>query len=90
MCSLRTLDPLVVALIPYPRTYSCSESLVSVIINIINSSLETGIFPDRWKEAVVIPLLKKPGLESVFKNSRPVSNLAYISKLTERAVFNQV
>ena len=47
-------------------------------------------FPESWKEAVVIPLLKKPGLESLFKNLRPVSNLAYISKLTERAVFNQI
>ena len=34
-------------------------------------------------------MLKKLGLESLFKNLRPVSNLAYISKLTERAVFNQ-
>ena len=39
---------------------------------------------------MVIPLLKKPGLEPVFKNLRPVSNLAYNSKLTERAVFNQI
>ena len=39
---------------------------------------------------MIIPLLKKPGLESLFKNLRPVSNLAYISKLTERAVFNQI
>ena len=38
---------------------------------------------------MVIPLLKKSGLDLVFKNLRPVSNLAYISKLTERAVFNQ-
>ena len=61
-----------------------------MITNIINSSLESGIFPDCWKEAVVTPLLKKPGLESLFKNLRPVSNLAYISKLTERTVFNQI
>ena len=32
----------------------------------------------------------KPGLESLLKNLLPVSNLAYISKLTERAVFNQI
>ena len=39
---------------------------------------------------MVIPLLKKLGLDSMFlKNLRSVSNLAYISKLTERAVFNQ-
>ena len=78
------LDP-----IPTHLLKSCSESLISVITNIINSSLESGIFPDCWKEAVVIPLLKKPGFESLFKNLRPVSNLAYtayISKLTERAI----
>lgn len=38
---------------------------------------------------MVIPLLKKSNLDPMFKNLRPVSNLAYISKLTERAVFNQ-
>ena len=82
---INCLDP-----IPAHLLKSCSESLIPVITNLINSSLESGIFPDCWKEAVVIPLLKKLGLESLFKNLRPVSNLAYISKLTERAVFNQI
>ena len=51
----------------------------------------TLFFPDCWKEAVVILLLKKSGLElSLFKNLHPVSHLAYISKLTERTVFNQI
>ena len=78
------LDP-----IPTHLLKSC-EPLIPVITSIINSSLESGIFPDSWKEAVVIiPLLKKLGLESLFNNLRPVSNLAYISKLIERAVFNQ-
>lgn len=35
---------------------------------------------------LVSPLLKKPGLELLLKNYRPVSNLQYISKLTEKAV----
>ena len=38
---------------------------------------------------MVTPLLKKLGLKFLFKNLRPVSNLAYISKLTERVVFNR-
>ncbi|KAL9958025.1 hypothetical protein ACROYT_G034986 [Oculina patagonica] len=71
------------------RNQSCIEPLIPVITRIINISLESGIFPEKWKEAVVIPLLKKSGLDSMFKNLRPESNLAYISKLTERAVFNQ-
>jgi len=60
-----------------------------VITKIINISLESGIFSVSWKEALVMALLKKLSLDSVFKNLRPVSNLAYISKVTERAVFNQ-
>ena len=76
--------------IPTHVLKSCSESLTSVITNIINGSLESEIFPDCWKEAMVIPLLKEPGLESLFKNLRPASNLAYISKLTEHTVFNQI
>ena len=61
-----------------------------MITKIINISLDSGIFPANWKVAVVIPLLKKLGVDSMFKNLRPVSNLAYISKLLERAVFNQI
>ena len=78
------LDP-----IPTHLLKSCSGPLIPVIIKIINNSLELGIFPECWKEAIVIPLLKKLGLDSIFKNLRPVSNLAYVSKLIERAVFNQ-
>ena len=78
------LDP-----IPTHLLKSCSGPLTPVITKIINNSLELGIFPGCWKEAIVIPLLKKPGLDSIFKNLRPVSNLAYVSKLIERAVFNQ-
>ena len=39
------LDP-----IPTHLLKSCIESLISVITNVINSSLESGIFPDCWKE----------------------------------------
>ena len=53
-------------------------------------SLEAGLFPESWKEALVCPLLKKPGLDIIFKNFRPVSNLAFLSKLTEEAVFHQI
>lgn len=34
-------------------------------------------------------LLEKSGMDILFKNFRPVSNLQFISKLTEKAVFNQ-
>ena len=78
------LDP-----IPTSLLKSFIEPLIPVITKIINTFFDSEIFPVSWKEAVVIPLLKKSGLDLVFKNLRPVSNLAYISKVTERAVFNQ-
>ena len=48
------------------------------------------IFPLHWKRALVRPLLKKEGLDPVFKNYRPVSNLAYASKLEETVVAKQL
>lgn len=51
--------------------------------------METGTFPDVWKEALVFPLLKKLGVDFINKNLRPVSNLPFLSKLTEKAAFNK-
>ena len=42
------------------------------------------------QKALVFPLLKKDGLEPIFKNYRPVSNLQFISKLTESAEAKQL
>ena len=58
--------------------YDSLDVLLPVITRMVNASLSTGHFPDEWKEAVVSPLL------------RPVSNLRFVSKTTERAVFNQI
>ena len=76
---------------PMPTTLiiGCIDVLLPVITKIINSSLQSGVFAVQWKCALVSPLLKKPGLELLLKNYRPVSNLQYISKLTEKAVFQQ-
>ena len=57
---------------------------------LINLSLTTGVFPNTWKKTIVRPLLKKSGLETVFKNYRPVSNRNFISKLLEAAVLTQL
>ena len=72
---------------PTPFLVACIDTLLPVLTKIINLSLQNGIFADQWKCALVHPLLKKLGL--IFQNFRPVSNLQYISKLTEKAVFIQ-
>ena len=45
----------------------------------------------QFKKAVVIPLLKKTGLDcNVLKNYRPVSNLPFLSKILEKVVLKQL
>ena len=63
--------------------------LTPIITKMINLSLQTGEFPTEWKLAFVKPLLKKPGLATTLKNYRPISNLSFISKITEWAVISQ-
>ena len=79
------LDPM-----PTPLVVSCLDVLLPVITTIVNSSLLHGYFSSNWKEAIVTPTLKNPSLTSEFSNLRPISNLQFISKLTERAVFDQL
>ncbi|KAK3082746.1 hypothetical protein FSP39_004177 [Pinctada imbricata] len=57
------------------------------IAGIINKSLTDSEVPKSFKQAVVNPLLKKPGLDiENFKNYRPVSNLSFLSKVLEKVV----
>ena len=79
------LDP-----IPSSLLKQCSIEIMPVIKRIINKSLSDGYFPDSCKKAIVKPLLKKPNLDCVLKNYRPVSNLSYIGKLIEKSVCNQI
>jgi hypothetical protein len=55
---------------------------VSVITNMINMSLSTGIFPDILKQAIINPIIKKQSLDpNDLKNYRPVANIPFLSKL---------
>ena len=64
--------------------------LLPVITNMINLSFESGEFASDCKEALLKPLLKKCGLDIAFNSFRPVSNLPYVSKLSEKAAANQL
>ena len=48
------LDP-----IPTSTLKKCLDTLITPITNIVNKSLVSGSFPEKWKTGVVIPLLKK-------------------------------
>ena len=60
-----------------------------IITRIIILSLKEGLFVSSWKTAVVRPLLKKPGLDLINSNYRPVSNLNFVSKVLENVVLRQ-
>ena len=60
-------------------------------ILIINSSFQSGQFPNTLKHANVRPVLKKNGLDiNSLQNYRPVSNLPFLSKVIERAAFSRL
>ena len=66
------------------------EVLIPLITRIINTSLQTGQFPNTLKSAIVRPLLKKAGMDINFKNFCPVSNLSYLGKIIEGAACHQI
>jgi hypothetical protein len=66
-----------------------SPILAKTLSIIINQSLITGIFPDKLKIAKVFPLYKKED-PLLVDNYRPISLLPSISKVFEKAVYNQL
>ncbi len=56
---------------------------------IVNTSIVTGIVPNTWKHALVLPLFKSGGA-SDFNKIRPISLLPIISKILEKIVANQL
>ena len=63
--------------------------LAPAITHIVNLSISTCSFPQQWKVAKVIPLHKKES-EVLPENYRPVALLSVLSKILEKAVFQQV
>ena len=69
----------------------CSSILAPYITNIFNISLSSEKFPKVWKDEIILPHLKKVGLdETVPSNYRPVANLPFLSKVLERIANHQL
>ena len=58
--------------------------------DIVNTLIISGRLTKNIKQALLRPLLKKMGLDLTLCNYRPVSNLAYISKIIERVLCDQL
>ena len=81
------------ALDPFPASImrKCYFSLFSVFRRAINLSLSSGVLPKELKIALLLPLLKKVNADfEQFSNFCPMSNLKFLSKLIEKAVFVHV
>ena len=62
-----------------------TDTLVIPLMRIINSSISTRIVPEKWKEAIFTPILKK-GDAKKKENYRLVSCLKVAPKVMERKV----
>ena len=80
------LDPLPTSLL------KCHiDSLSPVLARIINASLSSSVVPPSMKHAVITPILKKRGSDiNVLTNYRPISNITFVAKITERFVAQQL
>jgi len=68
-----------------------ADQLSPFVSVLFNASLRGGTFPSRMKHAMVIPGLKKAGLDqNDLGNYRPISNLSFLSKLLERCAYEQI
>ena len=56
-------------------------TVINSIQSITKLSVKTGQVRTNLKEAILQPLLKKLNLALTFKDYRPISNLAFLSKL---------
>ena len=67
------------------------DSILPSLTDLSNHSLDSAIFPQCLKSALVTPILKKKCLDhNDLNNYRPVSNLCFIAKILEKLVLSQV
>ena len=68
-----------------------ADLLAPPLAHIINLSVSTSTFPEIWKFAKVVPLLKSMSCDPLLpKSYRPVALLPILSKIMEKAVFSQL
>ena len=78
-------------IIPTPLFKKCSEDFIEYVLHIINTSLQSGRFPDLFKSALVKPKLKHVSDDrNINKNFRPITNLCFLSKVIEKCVLKQL
>ena len=66
------------------------DILLPILTRLINWSLRIGSFHKTWKKSIITPFQKKVGQDTGYTNYRPVNNLPFLSKITEKAMIQQL
>ena len=69
--------------------HECAEQLTVPLTKIFNNSMNSGIFPDLWKEANIIPVPKKGDSKNPV-NYRSISLISLFGKVLEKVVYEQL
>ena len=67
----------------------CLHVIGTHLLRIVNLSIKTGVFPECWKTAIVVPIPKSGDLTKP-SNHRPISLLSVLSKILEKVVSVQL
>ena len=71
-------------ILKYARHILCNP-----LADIINKSVKTGIYPDKLKDAKVIPIFKSDD-ETEVSNYRPISLLSIFNRIFEKMMFTRL
>ena len=75
--------------IPAKLLKETASVIAPSLCKLFNKSLNTGVLPQEWKEANIVPVFKKGDHEHT-ENYRPISLLSLVSKVLERCVLNSL
>ena len=75
--------------IPASIAEQCLKHYIKPLTYLINSSFESGTFPEELKLAKVIPIYKSGDKQDI-SDYRPISILSFFSKVVEKTMYNHL
>ncbi|CAI6345322.1 unnamed protein product [Macrosiphum euphorbiae] len=72
--------------IPFTFLKNLSDNAINTLLAIFNLIWNNGIFPNQWRQALVIPILKPDKDKFNILSYRPISLISTLSKLLEKMI----